>query len=243
MRRVVLVTGGSRGIGLGCARRFQAMGDLVAITYKTAPPEQLEGPGGSDSPLLAVRCDVRVPEEVQRAFTQVEEALGPVGVLVANAGVVHDSLLLRMDEGAWAEVIDTDLSGVYRVVRRAIGPMVRARRGRIVLISSVVAFLGSPGQVNYGAAKAGMVGMARSLAREVGSRNITVNVVAPGVVRTDMISGLTDKRVEQMISAVPLGRSANVEEIAGAVAFLASDDATYITGAVLPVDGGMAMGF
>lgn len=240
--RVVLVTGGSRGIGLACARRFQALGDRVAVTYRTAPPDELRGKEPDTFDLLPVPCDVTVPEQVEQAVAAVEAALGPVEVLVANAGITRDTLLLRMGEEAWHEVIDTDLTGVYRVVRRTLGPMVRAHRGRIVLISSVVAFLGSAGQVNYAAAKAGLVGLARSLAREVGSRGITVNVVAPGVVETDMIAALPDQRVEQLRSMVALGRSATPEEVAGAVAFLASDDATYITGAVLAVDGGLGMG-
>jgi len=240
--RVVLVTGGSRGIGLGCARHFQALGDKVAVTYRTAPPAEPKGTGTGSTDLFAVPCDVRDPAQVESAFTAVEKALGPVEVLVANAGVTKDTLLLRMNEETWQEVLDTNLSGVYRVVRRCIGPMVRAHRGRIVLVSSVVAFFGSPGQVNYGAAKAGLVGLARSLAREVGSRGITVNVVAPGVVDTDMIASLGEQRVEQLLALVPLGRSASPADVAGAVAFLASDDAAYITGAVLPVDGGLAMG-
>ncbi|HYA69119.1 MAG TPA: SDR family NAD(P)-dependent oxidoreductase, partial [Acidimicrobiales bacterium] len=165
--RVVLVTGGSRGIGLGCARRFQALGDRVAVTYRSAPPDDLSGKDPDTYDLLPVPCDVTVPEHVDRAVGTVETTLGPVEVLVANAGITRDTLLLRMGEDAWHEVIDTDLTGVYRVVRRALGPMVRAHRGRIVLISSVVGFLGSPGQVNYAAAKAGLVGLARSLAREL----------------------------------------------------------------------------
>jgi 3-oxoacyl-[acyl-carrier protein] reductase len=240
--RVVLVTGGSRGIGLACARRFQALGDRVAVTYKTAPPAPLSGTAGPGPALVPVSCDVRDPAQVESAFSAVEQALGPVEVLVANAGVTKDTLLLRMGEAAWQEVIDTNLSGVYRVVRRGLGPMVRAHRGRIVLVSSVVAFLGSAGQVNYGAAKAGLVGLARSLAREVGSRGITVNVVAPGVVDTDMIASLGEQRVEQLLGMVPLGRKASSEDVAGAVAFLASDDAAYVTGAVLPIDGGLGMG-
>jgi len=236
--RVVLVTGGSRGIGLACARRFVALGDRVAVTYRREAPEPAGGPGS----WLAVRCDVTDPDSVTAGFAAVEEAFGPVEVLVANAGVTHDTLLLRMTEEVWAEVLDTNLTGVYRVVRRALGPMVRARAGRIILVSSVVAFFGSPGQVNYGAAKAGLVGLARSLAREVGSRGITVNVLAPGVVATDMIASLGEARVDQLRALVPLGRTTTPDEIAGAVAFLASRDAAYITGAVLPVDGGLAMG-
>jgi 3-oxoacyl-[acyl-carrier protein] reductase len=241
-RRVVLISGGSRGIGLGCAHRFQALGDRVAITYRTAPPAALCGDDDTEVDLLPVACDVRRPEDVEAAFAAVEEAFGPVEVLVANAGVTKDTLLLRMGEAAWDEVIDTDLSGVYRMVRRALGPMVRAHRGRIVLVSSVVAFVGSPGQVNYGAAKAGLVGLARSLAREVASRDITVNVVAPGVVETDMIASLGKQRAEQLLSMVPLGRKATPADVAGVVSFLASDDAAYVTGAVIPVDGGLGMG-
>ncbi len=240
--RVVVVTGGSRGIGLACARRFQALGDRVAVTYRTAAPVDLEAPEPSRHALLPVTCDVTDPGQVEAAFVLVEKALGPVEVLVANAGITKDMLLLRMGEEAWSEVIDTNLSGVYRTVRRALGPMVRAHRGRIVIVSSVVGFLGSAGQVNYAAAKAGLVGLARSLAREVASRGITVNVVAPGMVDTDMIATLGDQRMEQLRSMVPLGRAATADEVAGTVVFLSSDDAAYVTGAVLPVDGGLAMG-
>ena len=233
MSRVVLVTGGARGIGLACARRFAALGDRVAVTYNSSPPPD---------DLFGVACDVRSAESVDSAFTQVEEQLGPVEVLVSNAGVTKDGLLLRMSEDAFTSVIDTNLTAAYRVSKRAAQGMLRARAGRIVLVSSVVGLLGSAGQANYAASKAGLVGFARSLARELGSRSITVNVVAPGPVETDMTAALGDKRLAELTDAVPLGRMATPEEIAGVVAFLASQDAAYITGAVIPVDGGLGMG-
>jgi 3-oxoacyl-[acyl-carrier protein] reductase len=214
----------------------------VAVTYRTAPPPDPAGTEPDMPALVPVVCDVTDPGQVEAAFGRVEEELGAVEVLVANAGITKDMLLLRMGEAAWGEVIDTNLTGVYRTVRRALGPMVRAHGGRIVIVSSVVGFLGSAGQVNYAAAKAGLVGLARSLAREVGSRGITVNVVAPGMVDTDMIASLGDQRVEQLRSMVPLGRAATPDEVAGAVVFLSSGDAAYVTGAVLSVDGGLAMG-
>jgi NAD(P)-dependent dehydrogenase (short-subunit alcohol dehydrogenase family) len=232
--RVVLVTGGSRGIGLACARRFQSLGDHVAVTYNSSPP-----PDG----LFGVRCDVTDGAQVDAAFAAVEaEFGGPVEVLVSNAGVTKDGLLLRMSEGDFASVIDANLTAAYRVTKRAAQGMLRARKGRVVLMSSVVGLLGAAGQSNYAASKAGLVGLARSLARELGSRSITVNVVAPGPVETDMTAALGDKRVADIVAAVPLGRMATPEEIAGVVAFLASADAAYITGAVIPVDGGLGMG-
>jgi 3-oxoacyl-[acyl-carrier protein] reductase len=232
--RVVLITGGSRGIGLACARAFAAGGDRVAVTYRAKPPD--------DDTLFALRCDVTDQADVDAAFAAVEERWGPVEVLVANAGITRDTLLLRMGEDAWAEVIDTDLTGAWRVAKRAAAKMVRARRGRIVFVSSVVALSGSAGQANYAAAKAGLVGLARSLARELASRNITVNVVAPGAVRTDMTAVLGDEWAARMAAATPLGRVAEPEEVAAAVSFLASPAASYITGALLPVDGGLGMG-
>ncbi|MEY3033405.1 MAG: hypothetical protein RLZ86_27 [Actinomycetota bacterium] len=231
--RVVLVTGGSRGIGLATARRFAALGDKVAITYNSTPP-----PDG----FFAVKCDITSSSDVDAAFTAVESELGPVEILVASAGVTKDTLLLRMSESDFASVVDANLTGAYRVCKRAAQTMLRARRGRIVLLSSVVGLLGSAGQANYAASKAGLVGLARSLARELGSRSITVNVVAPGPVETDMTAVLGEERLAALTASVPLGRIASPDEIAGVVAFLASDDAAYITGAVVPVDGGLGMG-
>ncbi len=232
--RIVLVTGGSRGIGLACARRFQTLGDRVAVTYNTSPP-----PDG----VFGVRCDVTDREQVDAAFAAVEaEFGGAVEVLVSNAGVTKDGLLLRMSEDDFAGVIDANLTAAYRVAKRAAHGMLRARKGRIILMSSVVGLLGAAGQANYAASKAGLVGFARSLARELGSRSITVNVVAPGPVETDMTAALGEQRVGDIVGAVPLGRMATPDEIAGVVAFLASADAAYITGAVIPVDGGLGMG-
>lgn len=232
--RIVLVTGGARGIGLACARRFEALGDRVAVTHRSSPP-----PDG----LFAVPCDVTSSEDVDAAFAAVEDHFGgPVEVLVSNAGVTRDGLLLRMSEDDFTGVIDANLTAAYRVVKRAARGMVKARRGRIVLVSSVVGLLGSAGQANYAASKAGLVGFARSVARELGSRSITVNVVAPGPVATDMTAALGEDRLAELTAMVPLARVAEPDEIAGVVSFLASDDAAYITGAVIPVDGGLGMG-
>ncbi len=233
MSRVVLVTGGSRGIGLATARRFAAMGDRVAVTYNSSPPPD---------DFFGVKCDVTSGADVDAAFAAVEAEFGPVEILVANAGVTKDTLLLRMSEADFSSVIDANLTGAYRVCKRAAQGMLRARRGRMILVSSVVGMLGSAGQANYAASKAGLVGLARSLARELGSRSITVNVVAPGPVETDMTAVLGDERLAALTSAVPLGRIARPEEIAGVIAFLASDDAAYVTGAIVPVDGGLGMG-
>jgi 3-oxoacyl-(acyl-carrier-protein) reductase len=231
--RSVLVTGGSRGIGLAVARAFAAQGDKVAVTYRgSAPPEGL----------FAVRMDVTDGAAVDAAYQEVEAQQGPVEVLVANAGITKDTLLLRMDEASWSEVIDTNLTGSYRVAKRAASGMLRARRGRIIFVSSVVGLSGSAGQTNYAASKAGLIGFARSIARELGSRSITANVVAPGFVDTDMTAELTEARRAEILSSVPLGRYASPEEVAGVVTFLASDAAAYITGAVIPVDGGLGMG-
>ena len=233
MSRVVLITGGSRGIGLACAQHFESLGDKVAITCNSTKPT---------NDFFAIKCDVTSQVEVDAAFAAVEEKFGAVQVLVSNAGITKDLLLLRMNENDFTSVIDANLSGAYRVCKRATQGMLRAKSGRIILMSSVVGLLGSAGQVNYAASKAGLVGLARSLARELGSRSITVNVVAPGPVETDMTAALTDEQRAKMLDAVPLGRIATPQEIAGVVAFLASQDAGYITGAVIPVDGGLGMG-
>jgi 3-oxoacyl-[acyl-carrier protein] reductase len=233
LSRSVLVTGGNRGIGLAIARAFADAGDKVAVTYRSGEP-----PEG----FCAVRCDITVPEQVEQAYKEIEERQGPVEVLVANAGVTRDQLLLRMSEEDFTSVLETNLTGTFRVVKRATRGMLRARRGRIVLISSVVGLLGSAGQANYAASKAGLVGFARSIARELGSRNITCNVVAPGFVDTDMTRALTDEQRANIVGQVPLGRYARPEEIASSVRFLASEEAAYITGAVIPVDGGLGMG-
>ena len=233
MSRVVLVTGGSRGIGLATARRFASLGDKVAVTYNSTPP-----PDG----FLAVKCDVRSADDVEAAFDRIESELGPVEILVSNAGVTRDGLILKMGEDAFTDVIDANLTAAFRVAKRASKGMIRARRGRIIFVGSVVGLLGSAGQANYAASKAGLVGLARSLAREFASRAITVNVVAPGPVETEMTATLGPERLAELSAAVPLARIASADEIAGTIAFLASDDAAYITGAVLPVDGGLGMG-
>jgi 3-oxoacyl-[acyl-carrier protein] reductase len=233
MSRSVLVTGGNRGIGLAIARELAAAGDRVAVTYRSGePPEGLFG----------VKCDVTSWDDVDAAFGKVEAEQGPVEVVVANAGITKDTLLALMSEESFTSVLDTNLTGAFRVAKRATKTMMRARKGRIILISSVVGLSGGPGQANYAASKAGMVGLARSIARELGSRNITANVVAPGFVETDMTGVLDDKQKAGIIAAVPLGRIAQAEEIAKVVRFLAGDDAAYITGAVIPVDGGLGMG-
>lgn len=230
--RSVLVTGGNRGIGLATARLLAEHGHHVAVTYRSDPPEGL----------LAVRCDVTSSEDVDRAFTEVETAQGPVEVLVSNAGITDDGLLLRMSEQSFTDVVDTNLTAAYRVAKRASRAMLKARYGRLVFVSSVVGLSGGAGQANYAASKSGLIGLSRSIARELGSRGITSNVVAPGYVETDMTAGLSVERRDELLKAVPLGRAATPTEIASVIAFLASDAGAYVTGAVLPVDGGLGMG-
>jgi 3-oxoacyl-[acyl-carrier protein] reductase len=238
--RSVLITGGNRGIGLAIARAFAEQGDKVAVTYRSGEPPIV--PVKGDGSFLAVRCDITVPEDVERAFEEVATAHGPVEILVANAGITRDTLILRMTDEEFDAVVDTNLKGSFRVARQAAKGMLRLRRGRIIFISSVVGLMGSPGQVNYAASKAGLVGMARSLARELGSRSITANVVAPGFIDTEMTAVLTDERKAGIVAQVPMARYGSVDEIAGVVKFLASPDAAYINGAVIPVDGGLGMG-
>ena len=229
----MLVTGGNRGIGRAIAEAYVANGDRVAVTTRS---------GGAPDGTLDLRCDITDAEQVEAAFAQVEAAHGPVEVLVANAGITKDTLLLRMSEDDWSSVIDTNLTGTFRLAKRAAKGMLRLRRGRIILISSVVGLLGSAGQVNYAASKSGLVGMARSLARELGSRGITANVVAPGFIETDMTAELGEQLTTKYEAQIPLGRMGQVDDVASTTAFLASDGAGYITGALIPVDGGLGMG-
>ncbi|MEO5609697.1 MAG: beta-ketoacyl-ACP reductase [Ornithinibacter sp.] len=232
--RTVLVTGGNRGIGLAIARGFAQAGDTVAVTHRSGEP-----PEG----LIGVRCEVTDTDSVDAAFTEAEEKVGgPIEVLVANAGVTRDGLLMRMSDEDWDTVIDTNLAGAFRCVRRASKGMIRMRRGRIILISSVVGLYGGPGQANYAASKAGLVGLARSVTRELGGRGITANVVAPGFIDTDMTAALPQETRATYLKAIPAGRFATPEEVAATVRFLASADAAYISGAVIPVDGGLGMG-
>jgi len=231
--RVVLVTGGNRGIGRAIAERFVREGCRVAVTARSG-----EGPEGT----LTVRADVTDAASIDSAFTEVEQQLGPVEVVVANAGITKDTLLLRMSEDDFDSVIATNLGGTFRVVKRASKGMLRARFGRVILISSVVGLYGSAGQINYSASKSGLVGFARSLTRELGARGITANVVAPGFIETDMTAELPEETQKQYKSNIPAGRFASADEVAGVVTWLAGDDAAYISGAVIPVDGGLGMG-
>jgi 3-oxoacyl-(acyl-carrier-protein) reductase len=228
-----LVTGGSKGIGHGIAFRLAKAGHRVAATYRS---------GEVPADVLGVQCDVTDPAQVEAAFAQVESTLGAVEVLIANAGITRDTLLMRMSDEDWDSVIATNLSGAFRVARRAARPMIRGKFGRIIFLSSVVGMMGSAGQVNYAASKSGLVGMARSLARELGSRGITANVVAPGFIETDMTAALGDDLIKKYAEQIPLGRFGSVDDVAGTIEFLVSDAASYITGALIPVDGGLGMG-
>jgi beta-ketoacyl ACP reductase len=231
--RSVLVTGGNRGIGLAIARAFAAQGDDVAVTYRGKPPPE---------DLFGVRCDVTDTDQVDSAFKEVEEKHGHVEVLISNAGITDDTLLMRMSDEQFTKVLDANLTGAFRVAKRATRAMLKARWGRMIFISSVVGMTGGPGQVNYAASKAGLIGVARSITRELGGRNITANVVTPGFIATDMTAAVTEERKQSVLASVPSGRYGQPDEVAAAVTFLASDAAAYISGAVLPVDGGLGMG-
>ncbi|MFI0795248.1 MULTISPECIES: 3-oxoacyl-ACP reductase FabG [Micromonospora] len=233
MARTVLVTGGNRGIGLAIAQAFAKQGDRVAVTHRS---------GDAPEGLFGVRCDVTDSASVDAAFGTIEAELGPVEVLVANAGITDDTLIMRMSEEQFTRVVDTNLTGAFRCAKRASTKMLRARWGRMIFISSVVGLYGGPGQVNYAASKAGMVGVARSITRELGGRNITANVVAPGFIDTDMTAALPEDRRAEYLKSIPAGRFATPDEVAQVVAWLASDGAGYISGAVIPVDGGLGMG-
>ncbi len=233
MGRSVLVTGGNRGIGLAIARAFAANGDKVAVTYRGKPaPDDLFG----------VRCDVTDTDQVDAAFKEIEEKQGHVEVLVANAGITDDTLLMRMTEDQFTKVLDANLTGAFRVAKRATRAMLKARWGRMIFISSVVGTTGGPGPVNYAASKAGLIGVARSIVRELGGRNITANVIAPGFIATDMTDAVNEERKKTILASVPAGRYGTPDEVAATATFLASDAAAYVTGAVLPVDGGLGMG-
>ncbi len=239
--RVVLITGGATGIGAATAKALLLAGHQVAVTYHTRNAgDELTSFGNQ---FYQTHCELTDPTSIDSAISEVEAIFGPVEILIANAGATDDTLLLRMSEAAWAKTLDTNLTGAFRLTKRVLPQMIRQRWGRIVFVSSVIAGMGAPGQANYAASKAGLTGFARSLAREVASRNITVNIVAPGAVETAMTQDLTEKRQTEMLASIPMGRVAKPDDISGAISFLTSDEANYITGVVLPIDGGLSMGF
>ena len=235
--RVVLVTGGNRGIGLATARRLSRAGHRVAVTYRSDPPEDAPADG-----LTCVRCDVTDPASVSAAVGEVTDRLGPPEIVVCNAGVTRDKLILRMTDEDFEAVLDANLTGAFRVARQTVRHMVRGRWGRIVFISSVSGLGGQAGQANYAASKAGLIGLARSMAKELASRNVTVNVIAPGPIGTDMLAALDERQLGAIVSRVPVGRVGTPDELAAAVEFLVSEDASYVTGIVMAVDGGVSMG-
>ncbi len=236
---IVLITGGNRGIGAQITN-LMSRDHRVAITYRSQSPNLDEFDNKEN--VFPFKCDVSSPADVDEMFSKIEEQLGKVSILIACAGATKDALALRMSEESWHEIIETNLSGSFRVAKRALSGMIKAHYGRVIFISSVVGFIGSPGQINYAASKSGLIGLARSLAREVGSRHITVNVVSPGAIDTEMLKAAGDKRIDALVDLIPLGRVGQAHEVASLVEFLASKNASYITGAVIPVDGGMGMG-
>ena len=237
MERVVLITGGNRGIGLATAKTFAAKGNKVAITYRETPPDGLEDLG-----IHSFSCDVTDQDQVDKAFKEVEKTLGTVEILIANAGITRDALTARTSDIDFSEVLDTNLTGAFRTAKKALRGMMRNRWGRVVFISSLSGRIGQIGQSSYAASKSALVGLSRSLAKEYASRNITVNVVAPGAVKTEMLEKLSDDQISEYIQSIPLGRLGEPEEIGEIIAFLSSEQAAYITGSVIPVDGGLYMG-